>query len=38
MGVCFDCLVDADGSPVQACMTPVRAGMRITTGITDDRR
>ena len=28
MGVCFDCLVDVDGTPnTQACMTPVREGM-----------
>ena len=30
MGVCFDCLVTIDGSANrQACMTPVRDGMRI---------
>lgn len=30
MGVCFDCLVEVDGVPnVQACMVPVRAGMRV---------
>ena len=30
MGVCFDCLVEIDGvANVQACMTEVRAGMRI---------
>lgn len=30
MGVCFDCLVQVDGrANVQACMTPVRAGMRV---------
>jgi predicted molibdopterin-dependent oxidoreductase YjgC len=29
MGVCFDCLVEVEGQPnVQACMTPVRAGLR----------
>ena len=28
MGVCFDCLVEVDGTPnTQACMTPVRDGM-----------
>tara|TARA_R100000306_G_scaffold47799_1_gene45403 strand:+ start:164 stop:481 length:318 start_codon:yes stop_codon:yes gene_type:complete len=28
MGICFDCLVDVDGTPnTQACMTPVREGM-----------
>ncbi|WP_341864163.1 (2Fe-2S)-binding protein [Gymnodinialimonas sp. 57CJ19] len=28
MGVCFDCLVDVDGTPnTQACMTIVRDGM-----------
>ncbi|MFV0665713.1 (2Fe-2S)-binding protein [Denitromonas sp.] len=30
MGVCFECLVEVDGVPnVQACMTPVRAGMTV---------
>ncbi len=30
MGVCFECLVEIDGEPNhQACMTPVREGMRI---------
>ena len=30
MGVCFDCLVEIDGSPNhQACMTAVRDGMHI---------
>ncbi len=30
MGVCFDCLVEIDGVPNrQACMTPVREGMRV---------
>jgi predicted molibdopterin-dependent oxidoreductase YjgC len=33
MGVCFDCVVEADGALVQACMTPVHAGMRVTTGL-----
>jgi predicted molibdopterin-dependent oxidoreductase YjgC len=33
MGVCFECVVDVDGMPAQACMTAVRAGMRITTGV-----
>lgn len=32
MGICFDCLVVIDGRPnVRACMTFVRAGMRIET-------
>ncbi len=32
MGVCHDCLVTVDGEPnVRACMTRVRAGMRIET-------
>ncbi len=32
MGVCFECLVEIDGMPnVQACMVPVRRGMRIRT-------
>jgi len=30
MGVCFECLVEIDGvANQQACMTPVRDGMRI---------
>jgi predicted molibdopterin-dependent oxidoreductase YjgC len=32
-GVCFACLVDIDGvSDCQACLTPVRAGMRVRCG------
>ena len=32
MGVCFECLVEIDGEPAcQACLTPVRAGMRVRT-------
>lgn len=32
MGICFDCLVTVDGVlNVRACMTPVKAGMRIET-------
>jgi predicted molibdopterin-dependent oxidoreductase YjgC len=27
MGACFDCLVEIEGETVQACMTPVRAGL-----------
>ena len=31
MGVCFECLVEIDGEPDrQACMTPVREGLRVT--------
>lgn len=30
MGVCFECLVDiADRQSVQACLTPVKEGMRV---------
>jgi predicted molibdopterin-dependent oxidoreductase YjgC len=30
MGVCHDCLVEVDGEPsVRACLTPVRAGLRV---------
>jgi hypothetical protein len=34
MGVCFDCLVEVQDVPngssrVRACLTPVRAGMRV---------
>lgn len=33
MGVCFECLVEIDGEPGrQACMTPVREGLRVTRG------
>lgn len=33
MGVCFDCLVTIDGvGNRQACLTPVREGMIVTTG------
>ena len=32
MGVCFECLVTVDGAhAVRACLTPVKAGMRIET-------
>ena len=32
MGICFDCAVDVDGvAGVRACMTAVRAGMKVTT-------
>ncbi len=38
MGVCFECLVEIDGEPNrQACMTPVRDGLRIVTR-TEERR
>lgn len=31
MGVCFECRVTVDDVPnIQACMTPVRAGMHVT--------
>ena len=37
MGVCFDCRVSIDGRPGErACMTPVRAGMRVRTGAEAD--
>jgi len=33
MGVCFECLVTIDDQPnQQACMTPVRPGMRVERG------
>ena len=32
MGICFDCAVEIDGvAGVRACMTAVRAGMKVTT-------
>jgi predicted molibdopterin-dependent oxidoreductase YjgC len=31
MGLCYDCLMEIDGTPnQQACLTPVREGMRIS--------
>ena len=33
MGVCFECVIEVDGALVQACMTPVRAGMHVATGV-----
>ncbi|WP_082634373.1 (2Fe-2S)-binding protein [Arthrobacter alpinus] len=33
IGICFDCLVTADGVPNQrACLTPARDGMALKTG------
>lgn len=33
MGVCFDCAVTVDGTPlIRACQEPVRPGMRVDTG------
>jgi D-hydroxyproline dehydrogenase subunit gamma len=32
MGVCFECLVEADGARVRACMASVRAGLVVRTG------
>lgn len=29
MGVCFECMVDIDGQPARACITPVRDGMTV---------
>jgi predicted molibdopterin-dependent oxidoreductase YjgC len=35
MGVCFECVVTVDGVPnVRACMTTVRPGMAVETGIS----
>jgi predicted molibdopterin-dependent oxidoreductase YjgC len=34
IGVCQECRVQADGRVVRACVTPVSAGMRVTTGYT----
>ena len=34
MGGCFDCLVTIDGvADRRACMTPIRDGMRVETGL-----
>ncbi len=32
MGVCQECLVEADGRLVTACMEPVREGMSVSLG------
>jgi len=32
MGVCQECVVTVDGRTVQACLTPVRAGMAVRLG------
>jgi aerobic-type carbon monoxide dehydrogenase small subunit (CoxS/CutS family) len=34
IGICQECRVRADGEIVRACVTPVVAGMRVTTGVT----
>lgn len=35
MGVCFECLVEVDGTPgLRACRTTVKPGMRVRTEIT----
>jgi predicted molibdopterin-dependent oxidoreductase YjgC len=34
IGVCQECRVVADGIVVRACVTPVTAGMRVSTGRT----
>jgi len=37
MGACFDCLVEIDGTRVQACMTEVREGLVVRSiGGRDD--
>ena len=34
IGICQECRVVADGVVVRSCVTPVTAGMRVTTGHT----
>ena len=34
IGVCQECRVVADGRIVRACVTPVAAGMQVTTGLS----
>ena len=34
IGVCQECRVVVDGEVVRACVTPVSAGMRVSTGHT----
>ncbi len=36
IGLCFECLVDVDGSRERACLTPLRDGMVITTAEASD--
>lgn len=37
IGVCFDCLITADGVPNRrACLTPVRDGMVLESGEPDE--
>lgn len=39
MGVCFECEVTVDGrGDVRACMTDVREGLVVTTGLGRDRQ
>jgi aerobic-type carbon monoxide dehydrogenase small subunit (CoxS/CutS family) len=33
IGVCQECRVLVDGVAVRSCVTPVAAGMRVTTGL-----
>lgn len=38
IGICFDCLVTADGVPNQrACITPAREGMTVETNLETNR-
>jgi aerobic-type carbon monoxide dehydrogenase small subunit (CoxS/CutS family) len=34
IGVCQECRVVVDGEVTRSCVTPVKAGMRVTTGRT----
>ena len=34
IGVCQECRVVVDGEVVRSCVTPLRAGMRVSTGHT----
>ena len=34
IGVCQECRVLVDGVAVRSCVTPVAAGMRVSTGLT----
>jgi predicted molibdopterin-dependent oxidoreductase YjgC len=38
MGVCHSCMVEVEGRRVRACLEPVRAGLRVTTGRAVDAR
>ena len=37
MGICFECLVEVDGTPsIQACLTSAREGMSVKRNLSND--